>query len=195
MSRESIAIVGASCRFPGAPTLADYWDLLVSERSAITEIPAERWSKSFYYHPRPGTRGRSYTWAAGVIDTVDQFDASFFGISPREAEQIDPQQRLILELAWEALEDAGIPAANISGTETGVFIGASGTDYANARLWDPAGGDAYFMTGTTASIVSNRLSYVLDLHGPSVTVDTACSSSLVALQNAFRALQEERIPA
>jgi acyl transferase domain-containing protein/NADPH:quinone reductase-like Zn-dependent oxidoreductase/acyl carrier protein/short-subunit dehydrogenase len=194
MYEDPIAIVGAACRLPGAAGLAAFWDVLSSGRDAVTEIPDGRWSKEFYYHPNPAERGKSYTWAAGVIDGVDRFDAAFFGISPREADQIDPQQRLLLELAWEALEDAGIPAGKIAGSGAGVYIGASSGDYGDIRTGDPAGGDAYFMTGVTASILANRVSYIFDLHGPSFSVDTACSSSLVALDLACRAIRDQRTP-
>ena len=115
MYEDPIAIVGAACRLPGAKDLAQFWDVLSSGRDVVTEIPDGRWSKEFYYNPNQAERGKSYTWAAGVIDDIDRFDAAFFGISPREAEQIDPQQRLLLELAWEALEDGGIPASRIAG--------------------------------------------------------------------------------
>ena len=194
MYEDPIAIIGAACRLPGAKNLVQFWDVLSSGRDAVTEIPDQRWSKEFYYNPNPAERGKSYTWAAGVIDDIDRFDAAFFGISPREAEQIDPQQRLLLELAWEAIEDAGLPAASIAGGGGGVYIGASSGDYADIRFGDPSSGDAYFMTGATASILANRLSYVLDLHGPSFTVDTACSSSLVALDLACRAIRDQRVP-
>ena len=158
------------------------------------QIPDGRWSKDFYYHPDPAERGKAYTFAAGVIHDIDLFDAGFFGISPREADQIDPQQRLLLELTWRALEDAGIPASRIAGSGCGVYIGASSGDYGDMRMGDPSSGDAYFMTGVTASILANRLSYIYDLHGPSFTVDTACSSSLVALDQACKAIQEKRVP-
>lgn len=191
---EPIAIVGAACRFPGANGLDQFWDVLANGRDVVSEIPDGRWSKEFYFHPNPGVRGKSYTWAAGIIDTIDRFDAAFFGLSPREAEQADPQQRLILELAWEALEDAGIPARAVAGGGAGVFIGASGTDYATSRMGDPASGDAYFMTGTSSGIVANRISHIFDLRGPSFVVDTACSSSLVALHQACTAIRSQRIP-
>jgi acyl transferase domain-containing protein len=119
----------------------------------------------------------------------------FFGISPREAAQMDPQQRLLLELVWHAAEDAGIPTAKLAGTTTGVYVGASTTDYSDLRLGDPASGDTYSMTGGTLSILANRLSYVYDLRGPSLTIDTACSSSLVALHHACEALRGQRIEA
>ncbi len=193
MSDGSIAIIGASCRFPGAPGLEAFWDLLISGTDAISEVDAQRWSTRFYYHPTPGAPAKSYTWSAGLIGGVDQFEPAFFGISPREAAQMDPQQRVLLELVWHAAEDAGIPATKLAGSATGVYIGASSTDYRDLRLGDPASGDSYFMTGGTLSILANRISYVFDLRGPSLTVDTACSSSLVALHHACEAIRDGRI--
>ena len=194
MSDGSIAIIGASCRLPGAPDLATFWELLSSGTDAISQVDEGRWSTRFYYHPARGTPGKSYSWAAGLIGEVDQFEPEFFGISPREAAQMDPQQRILLELVWHALEDAGIPAAKLAGSATGVFVGASSTDYRELRLGDPASGDSYFMTGGTLSILANRASYIFDLRGPSLTVDTACSSSLVALHEACEAIRSGRIP-
>ncbi|HJU19416.1 MAG TPA: type I polyketide synthase, partial [Stellaceae bacterium] len=193
MSDAAIAIVGASCRFPGAADLDAFWQLLKSGRDAVCEVDEERWSTRFYYHPNRGQPGKAYTWAAGLIAEVDRFEPSFFGISPREAVQMDPQQRLLLELVWHALEDAGIPAAKLSGRTTGVYIGGASRDYSDLRLGDPAGGDSYFMTGNTLSILANRISYVFDLRGPSLTIDTACSSSLVALHHACEAIRSRRI--
>ena len=193
MSDELIAIVGASCRFPGAADLEAFWQLLLSGTDAVSEVDAQRWSTRFYYHPNQAEPGKSYTWSAGLLTGVDLFEPAFFGISPREAAQMDPQQRLLLELVWHAIEDAGIPAGKLAGTPTGVYIGGSSTDYRDLRLGDPATGDSYSMTGGTLSILANRISYVFDLHGPSYTVDTACSSSLVALNAACEALREERI--
>src|SRR5437879_1424472 len=193
MSDGSIAIVGASCRFPGAPGLEAFWHLLISGTDAITEVDAERWSTRFYYHPSRGEPGKSYTWSAGLLSEVGWFEPAFFGISPREAAQMDPQQRLLLELVWHAVEDAGIPASKLAGSATGVYIGASSTDYRDLRLGDPASGDSHFMTGGTLSILANRISYVFDLHGPSLAVDTACSSSLVALHEACEAIRGGRI--
>jgi acyl transferase domain-containing protein/acyl carrier protein len=194
MYEDQIAIIGAACRLPGAQNLSEFWTLLSSGRDAVTEIPDNRWSKDFYFHPNPAERGKAYTWAAGVIDKVGEFDAGYFGISPREADQIDPQQRLLLELTAEALQDAGIPASRMAGSKCGVYVGASSGDYGDIRMGDPASGDAYFMTGVTASIIANRVSYVFDLHGPSFAVDTACSSSLVALDLACKAIREGRVP-
>ncbi len=191
---EPVAIVGASARLPGAPDLEAYWDLLASGRDAVSEIPEGRWSKRFFFHPDRHQPGKSYTWAAGTLGEVADFDAAFFGMSPREADQVDPQQRLLLELTWEALEDAGLPTRAIAGSQAGVYIGFSSAEYANIRMGDPSWMDAYFMTGTTASIAANRLSYAFDLHGPSFVVDTACSSSLVAVAQAVKALRTGEVP-
>ncbi len=193
MSDGSIAIIGASCRFPGASGLEAYWELLTSGTDAITEVDARRWATRFYYHPTRGEPAKSYTWSAGLLSDVDLFEPAFFGISPREAAQMDPQQRVLLELVWHAAEDAGIPTSKLAGSGTGVYIGASSTDYRDLRLGDPASGDSYFMTGGTLSILANRISYVFDLRGPSLTVDTACSSALVALHHACEAIRDGRI--
>jgi acyl transferase domain-containing protein/acyl carrier protein len=170
-----------------------FWRLLASGGDAVSEIGPGRWSTRFFYHPERGEPGKSYTWSAGLIDGIDQFEPAFFGISPREAAQMDPQQRLLLELVWHAIEDAGIPARRLAGSATGVYVGASATDYSDLRLGDPAGADSYFMTGNTLSILANRVSYIFDLRGPSLTIDTACSSSLVALHQACEALRGGQI--
>jgi acyl transferase domain-containing protein/NADPH:quinone reductase-like Zn-dependent oxidoreductase/acyl carrier protein len=191
--RDEIAIVGWSCRLPGANSIDALWSLLIEGRGAVTQVPPDRFSLQRFGHPRRRERGKSYTWAAGILDDVWGFDPSVFGISPREAEQMDPQQRILLQLTWEALEDAGIRPSSIAGTETGVFVGASQTDYAHAVFGDQAIADSHFATGNALAIIANRISYIYDLHGPSVTFDTACSSSLVALHHAAEALRSGRI--
>ncbi|MHB8885460.1 MAG: type I polyketide synthase [Methylovirgula sp.] len=193
IEQNDIALIGRSCRMPGAPSVADLWKLLVSGTCAVSEIPADRWSLERLKHPRLHERGRTYTWAAGILDDIWGFDPAAFGLSPREAEQMDPQQRLLLELTWEALEDAGIKPSELAGSQTGVYVGASALDYGNLRILDSAAGDAYFATGNALSIIANRISYIFDLHGPSFTVDTACSSALVALHEATKALNSGRI--
>jgi phthiocerol/phenolphthiocerol synthesis type-I polyketide synthase C len=193
MRDGSIAIVGASCRFPGAEDLEGFWQLLASGTDAISEVGPQRWSTQFFFHPDRNEPAKSYTWAAGLISGVDLFEPAFFGISPREAAQMDPQQRVLLELTWHAFEDAGIPAGKISGSNIGVYIGASTTDYSDLRLGDPASSDSYFMTGNTLSVIANRISYIFDLRGPSLTIDTACSSSLVALHHACEAIRSKRV--
>ena len=183
--KDPIAIVGMACRFPGGASSPEaFWECLAEGRDLVGRIDERRWGTEYYYHPNPQTPGRSYTWSAGVLDDIDRFDAAFFGISPREAAEMDPQQRLLLELAWEALEDGAQVPERLAGSDCAVYIGISSTDYANSRIDDPGSGDAYAMTGGTLSIAANRISYVFDLHGPSMAVDTACSSSLVALHQA-----------
>ncbi len=186
---KKIAIIGMSCRLPGKiKTPDDYWSVLINGKDVVTEVSHERWGTEFYSHPNKQEPGKSYTFAAGVLDDIDLFDASFFGISPREAEQMDPQQRLLLELAWEAFEDAAIKADSLKGSDCAVYIGIASNDYAHRRTDDLASLDAYTMTGNTASVASNRISYTFDLRGPSISVDTACSSSLVAIHQACKSL-------
>ncbi|MGX7703234.1 SDR family NAD(P)-dependent oxidoreductase [Methylobacterium sp. Gmos1] len=191
--RPDIAIIGRACRLPGASGVDSLWQMLIEGRCAVSRIPEDRWSLERMGHPRAQERGKSYTWAAGVIDDPWSFDPSVFGISPREAEQMDPQQRLLLELTWEALESAGLRPSAVAGSPIGVFVGASSLDYGNLRVLDTASGDAYAATGNTLSILSNRISYIFDLKGPSFTLDTACSSSLVALDAAVSAIASGRI--
>ncbi|WP_294389595.1 type I polyketide synthase [uncultured Sphingomonas sp.] len=186
---EPIAIVGASCRLPGAPDVESFWQLLLSGTDAVSEIPDDRWNKAQLFHPEKGQKGKAYTFAAGALGDVSRFDPAFFGISPREATQMDPQQRLLLELAYEAMEDAGIDVARLAGEPVGVFVGGSSWDYSNLNVGDPSAMDAYSMIGVTLCSMANRISYVFDLHGPSFTVDTACSSSLVALHQACEAIR------
>ena len=190
---DEVAVVGWSCRLPGTKTVPDLWSLLLEGRCAISQVPSDRFPLLRYGHPRRNERGKSYTWAAGILDDVWGFDPSVFGISPREAQQMDPQQRLLLQLAWEALEDAGIRPSAIAGTDVGVFVGASQTDYAHAIGGDQAMANSHFATGNALAVLANRISYVYDLHGPSITFDTACSSSLVALHHATEALRNGRV--
>ncbi|MEA2737612.1 MAG: hypothetical protein QOH05_919, partial [Acetobacteraceae bacterium] len=190
---ETLAIVGAACRLPGADTLSAFADLLLSDRSAVQDIPGDRWTKSRYFHPVQGHAGKTYSFAAGALSDIFNFDPAFFGISAREALAIDPQQRLMLELGFEAAEDAGLLLSRLSGSATGVFIGASSWDFAAVSFADAASLDAYGMQGAALSSVSNRISYVFGLRGPSLTVDTACSSSLVALHLACEALQRGEV--
>ncbi len=191
---EPIAIVGAACRLPGAPDLDAFRQLLLDGVDAVTEIPEDRWNKARLYHPERGQPGKSYTFAAGVLDDVKSFDAAFFGMSPREAVQTDPQQRLALELAYEALEDAGLDVGALAGAKIGVFVGGSAWDYTTLHSADPATMDAYSMTGATLCSLANRVSYMFDFRGPSFTVDTACSSSIVALHQACEAIRAGQLP-
>lgn len=187
---NAIAIVGIAFRFPG--DLADnssLWKALTQKKDLVTQVPDDRWANSEFRHPKRSEPGRSITFSAGVLSRIDEFDAGFFGISPREAAWLDPQQRLLLELSWEAMENAGVPPSTLSGTDCAVYVGISSLDYGTRGLDDLASMSSHSMTGNTLSIAANRLSYVFDLHGPSLAVDTACSSSLVALHHACRALQ------
>lgn len=177
-------------RFPG--DLGDeraFWQALVNGEDLVTQVDHERWATDELRHPARGEAGRSVTFSAGVLSRIDQFDADFFGISPREAAWLDPQQRLLLELAWEAMENGGMPPSRLAGSDCAVYVGISGLDYGIRGLDDLASFSAHTMTGNTLSIAANRLSYVFDLHGPSMAIDTACSSSLVALHQACNALR------
>ena len=177
-------------RFPGdIRSEAALWDALGHGRDLVTEIPDRRWAKDVHHHPRRAEPGRSVTFSAGVLSRIDEFDAAFFGISPREARQLDPQQRQLLEMAWEAMENAGQAPEDLAGSDCGVYIGISGLDYGLRSIDDLASIDAYSMTGNTLSIAANRLSYVFNLHGPSMAIDTACSSSMVALHQACQSLR------
>lgn len=187
---EPIAVVGIGCRFPGdvhAPH--DYWQLLHQGHSAVREVPADRWDADRYYNPDFHAPGKMNTRWGGFLEGFDRFDPSFFGISPREASTMDPQQRLLLEVAWEALWDAGIAPDRLAGTSTGVFIGVYGTDYARLLLENPRAIGPHTCAGAAHSMASGRISFLLDLHGPSVTLDTACSSSLVAVHLACQSLR------
>jgi acyl transferase domain-containing protein len=186
---ESIAIIGMGCRFPKANNLESFWQLLHNGVDAITEVPKERWDIDQFYDPEPGKPGKMSTRWGGFLEHVDQFDPSFFGISPREVERMDPQQRLVLEVAWEALENAGLAPDKLSDSQTSVFIGIGNYDYCRLLAQDISLANAYDGTGNTLSIAANRLSYTLNLRGPSVVIETACSSSLVALHFACRSLQ------
>ncbi|MBR0654352.1 type I polyketide synthase [Plastoroseomonas arctica] len=185
---EPLAIVGAACRLPGAPDLAAFARLLAEGRDAVTEVPEDRFAKARFLHPRRGEPSRSYSFAAGIIGDVLGFDAAAFGLSPREAEEMDPQQRILLEVAQHAFDDAGWPVDRLAGRAIGVFIGASSHDHAELRLEDPAAADRFHMTGSAMAILANRIGHVFDLRGPAAMLDTACSSSLVALDAAANAL-------
>ncbi|MFQ6017597.1 MAG: type I polyketide synthase, partial [Kiloniellaceae bacterium] len=186
---EPIAIIGMGCRFPGADNPDRFWQLLAEAGDAIREVPAERWDLDRFFDPDPERPGRMNTRWGGFLDGVDRFDPEFFGISSREAAHMDPQQRLALEVAWEAVEDAGLARHHLAGTATGVFIGVSNFDYSRLGGHDTESIGIHSGIGTALSIVANRVSYLLDLRGPSVVVDTACSSSLVAVHLACQSLQ------
>ncbi len=186
--REPVAIIGMGCRFPGgADSPEAYWNLLHNGVNAVRAVPPERWDVAAFNNLDVE---KPVAWFGGFLDQIDQFDPQFFGISPREANNMDPQQRLALEVAWEALENAALPPEKLSGSQTGVFVGVTTNDYGQlVRLTDPAQMDVYAATGSALNVISGRLAYLLGLHGPCVSVDTACSSSLVAIHLACRSLR------
>ena len=187
--RSPLAIVGMACRLPGGVfDVKSFWELLASGRSGITEVPANRWNRERYYHADTAVPNRMHSKWGGFIEPLHGFDARFWGISPREAARMDPQQRWLMEVAWEAIEDAGIPPRKIAGTRTGVYIGIASSDYAQIQMTNHEGLDVHSNSGNTLSIASNRISYALDLKGPSLSVDTACSSSLVAVSLACQSI-------
>src|ERR1022692_922848 len=189
-----IAVIGFSFRLPGGTNEA-LWKALLAARDLVTSVESERWAQDTLTHPNKAEPGTSYTFAAGSIGDVAGFDAAFFSISPREAEQMDPQQRVLLEMAWEAFEHAGIPPLSMRGSRCGVYVGLSSVDYGYRRADDLGSIDATTMTGNAGSIAANRLSYVFDLRGPSMTIDTACSSSLVAFHQACQSIRSEETDA
>ncbi|MFI6446256.1 SDR family NAD(P)-dependent oxidoreductase [Kitasatospora sp. NPDC050543] len=187
---EPVAVVGIGCRLPGGVEGPDaFWEYLLAGGDAVGEVPADRWQDfDDGSADTAAALARTSRWGA-FLDDIAGFDADFFGITPREAELMDPQQRLLLEVTWEALGHAGVPPSALGGTATGVFVGLSSLDYGHLTVADLTGVSAWTSTGAAGSIAANRLSYVLDAHGPSMTIDTACSSSLVAVHQACRSLR------
>ncbi|MBS0149898.1 MAG: SDR family NAD(P)-dependent oxidoreductase [Nitrospira sp.] len=189
---EPIALVGIGCRFPGGVNHAQsFWELLKTGQDAIVDVPPDRWNVRRFYDPDASKPGKMYVKQGGFLrQRINEFDALFFGIAPREAECIDPQQRLLLETSWEALEDAGIPHGALAGSNTGVFIGAFTLDHKLTQMGKMNRQliGTHTAIGSTMTILSNRISYVLDLRGPSMSLDTACSSSLVAVHLACQAI-------
>jgi acyl transferase domain-containing protein/acyl carrier protein len=195
MEKEGIAIVGIGCRFPGGVNDTDaLWKLLVEGREAVGDVPPDRWNVERFYDAEPGLAGKSIANRGGFIDGIDRFDPQFFGISPREAPYVDPQQRLLLETAWEAIEDAGMVLDFERGTDVAVFVGISHNDYQGIQgtSWNHAGITAHSPTGSAHSIAANRISYCLNLQGPSVAMDTACSSALTAVHAACEYIRAGR---
>ena len=187
---EPIAVIGLGCRFPGEISGPDaLWQFLCEGRSSITEVPADRWVPFDDGSPEVAAALAETTRWGSFLSDVDAFDAEFFEISPREAEKMDPQQRLLLEVGWEALEHAGLPPSSLRRSQTGVFAGACVSEYGYLASTDLGQVDAWTNTGGALSIIANRLSYFLDLRGPSIAVDTACSSSLVAVHLACQSLR------
>ncbi len=187
---EPIAIIGFNCRFPGAEDPEAFWDLLENGKDGIQEVPLDRWDINQYYDKNPQAPGKMITRHLGVVKNIDQFDAQFFGISPREAEEMDPQQKMLLEVTWGALERSNLAADALRDTETGVFIGVWNNDYGSLlQQASPLEGSAYYTTGNALSVVSGRLSYALGLQGPCLSIETACSASLVAVHAACQSLR------
>ena len=188
---EPIAIIGLGCRFPGgADDPQSYWQLLDEGRDAITQTPADRWNLQKFYCAEQIKPSKTQSQWGGYVEDIDQFDPQLFGISPREAVDMDPQQRMLLEVTWRAFEDAGLPVEQVAGRAVSVFAGISSFDYAVGGLSYQDRGviGPYCNTGGSSSIAANRISYCFDLRGPSVAVDTACSSSLVAIHMACESI-------
>ena len=187
MPRDRIAIIGIGCRFPGGVDNAEsFWRLLIEGRDAVRDVPPDRWNVERYYDAEPGIVGKTSAKRGGFLDQIDQFDPQFFGISPREAPYVDPQHRLLLETAWEAIENAGLVLDLEKGSDIAVFVGVSHNDYQGIQstAFDHFGITPHSATGTAHSIAANRISYCFNLHGASVAMDTACSSALTAVHTA-----------
>ncbi|WP_186002492.1 type I polyketide synthase [Mycobacterium sp. KBS0706] len=193
--REPLAIVGMSCRFaPDLDGLDPYWNFLCNGQSAVREVPPERWAPYEQASPEASAVLRRATRRGCFMDGIEDFDAEFFGISAREAESIDPQQRIVLELVWEALEHAGIRPSQLKGSKTGVFAAAGSVDYGHQMYADFARIEPWALNGGMLFGIANRVSYVLDLHGPSLVVDTACAGSLTALHLGCQSLWDGTVP-
>jgi acyl transferase domain-containing protein len=189
--KDQVAVIGIGCRFPGnANSPAEFWNVLEKGVNAVSEIPKDRWNVPDFYKEDKNVPGKMYTKQGHFLNEVDKFDDSFFGISPAEVLNLDPQHRLLLEVSWEAFEDAGISISSLHGSRTGVFIGITDNEYGHAHLLshDFSKIDSFIVTGLNSSTAAGRISYLYDFTGPSMVVDTACSSSLVAVHQAVSSL-------
>jgi acyl transferase domain-containing protein/NADPH:quinone reductase-like Zn-dependent oxidoreductase len=190
LQADPIAIVGMACRLPGGADTPDrFWQMMRDGVCAVREAPPDRWDGDAWYDPDLSTTGKTVTKSGCFLDRIDEFDADYFGIPPREAERMDPQQRLFLEVAIDALDCAGLSTQMLAGSRTGVFVASYHNDYAQLQFSDPDAIDLRTLTGTLHSVLANRLSYFLDLRGPSISIDTACSASLVAIHLACQSLR------
>lgn len=187
--KEPIAVIGMSGMFPGSDNLDEFWENLVENKDLITEIPSDRWDWRKWYGEPDNEQDKTKVKWGGFMSQVDNFDAPFFGISPREAELMDPQQRLFLQCVYKTIEDAGYAVEDFSDTDTGVFVGVGNFDYLDLYKSSNLPVQAQSATGIAMSMVPSRISFLLNLHGPSEQVDTACSSSLVAIHRAIEAMQ------
>jgi len=191
---QPIAVLGMGCRLPGGiNTPSELWTSLVQGRDSISEVPAERWDLGLHFDSDPRHPLTQHVRVGGFVDGIDQFDPAFFGVSPREADCMDPQHRLLLEVAWRAIEDGGQPLEKLRGNAVGVFMGISTSDYrdllwAAEKRWLIPDNEPFLLSGNVGCVGANRISYLFDLHGPSFTLDTACSSSLVAVHLACESL-------
>src|SRR5499427_4972703 len=188
---EAVAVIGMSGSFPMAPDIDAFWRNLMEGRDCISEIPPERWDWREVYGDPAVQAGKTNVKHGGFIAGVDEFDPLFFGISPREAELMDPQQRLLMTHVWKAIEDAGYAAGTLSGSRTAIFVGMGGEEYGAIIAGSCTESDGYALTGLVPSVGPNRMSYLLNLHGPSEPVETACSSSLVAIHRALQVLTDD----
>lgn len=188
---DPIAIVGSGCRFPGgASSPSALWKLLKDPLDVSQEISSDRFETTGFYHPDGSHHGTTNVRESYLLkEDVRVFDAAFFNLSPNEADSIDPQQRLLLETVYEALESGGHTMDKLRGSDTAVYVGTMGVDYNDTLLRDLQTIPTYFATGTNRAILSNRVSYFFDWHGPSMTIDTACSSSLIAVHQGVQALR------
>jgi polyketide synthase PksN len=184
-----IAIIGLSCKFPQANSAEEFWKNLIAKKSCVSEIPEFRWDWRRYWGDPKVEKNKSLSKWAGLIDDVDAFDASFFGLLPKVVKTMDPQQRLMLELAWACLEDAGIAPARLRGSKVGVFCGVFNHDYKELQESGQLNIEAHHSTGTATNVIANRISHFFDFTGPSFPIDTACSSSLNAIHSAIQAIE------
>lgn len=191
-TNDDIAIVGVSGIFPQASNLGEFWDNMVKNKNSVTLIPEERWDWKEYYKKSPDEQDKTDIIWGGFLKEVDKFDPDFFGISPREAKHMDPQQRIMLELAWKTIEDAGYNPNMLAGSKTGVFIGVADNDYSELHFDKTTTNISQLLTGTAHNILTGRISYFFDFHGPSEPLDNACASSLVSIIHAVDAIQNNR---